>query len=95
MPAAKISHKGAPAAIKGNAVNCAEPAYTSSDIAAAVWSVNPDLDIATPVTIPQMVNATKPGAIARRPSKNAARFCSRREVRETEVVNRSNNFLRV
>ena len=95
MPAAKISHKGAPAAIKGNAVNCAEPAYTSSDIAAAVWSVKPERDIATPVTIPQIVNATKPGAIARRPSKNPARFCSRREIKEVGVVNRSNNFLRL
>ena len=95
MPAAKISHKGAPAAIKGSAVNCAEPAYTSSDIAAAVWSVNPERDIATPVTRPQMVKATKPGAIARRPSKNAARFCSRREFKEEGVLDRSDNFLGV
>ena len=95
MPAAKINHNGAPAAIKGKAVNCAEPAYTSSDIAAAVWSVKPERDIATPVTTPQIVSAIKPGPIARSPSKNAARFCSRSEFNDEGGGNGCNNFLRV
>jgi hypothetical protein len=47
------------------------------------------------VLVKGSIKATKPGAMARRPSKIAARFCSRKAGTLEGVFNRSDNFLRV
>src|SRR5690625_4229064 len=73
MPAAKMSHNGALASIRGKAVSCADPAYTIKVIRVAILSLKPDLTIAIPVTNPQVPTAMNDAIASVNPYMNARR----------------------
>src|SRR4051812_29613770 len=68
--AAHTTHIGAPAAMRGSAAICAEPAYTMTDMKMASGMPMPLLAIATPATTPQAAIPTAIGTASRTPSRN-------------------------